>query len=262
MVFGIRDTDNLITGVHPTGKDMDMFIRGIDSIYHNRIITTVSEPTKSIAVGAVSSAIVPATSGTKHLLVITVIPTPGMVYTTGGVKWHRLGASNFSEPTCKIESLSYQLATLQAEHDQLKEYAIRYQVERDTVKGTLKKLTAEYATLMTASKSIATRMDSAEKEVSELHKTLIVTKTENAALEDVIKTHATGAEKEVLELRTEKVIQEDVIKTLTTRATDAEKEVSELQTFLYAEILRQKTIAEEKLASSQTGSILSYLMCF
>lgn len=230
MVFGVRDSDGLITGVPAIGMAFDVFIRSIDNIYHSRCITTIDDPTKNISVGAVTTARVSAVSGTKHLLVITVRPEAGKVYQFGTTIWHRLGASNFCETTSKIESPTSQIASLQAERDRLTRTITTLQSERDSARGSLAALRSNYTTLVSASKGFAKRIEDTDTEITSLRATVSV--------------------------------MEEETKTLSARAIGAEKEATDLHATLFASILHHKMIAEEKLVSKRETSLLSYLLCF
>lgn len=179
IVFGVRDSDHMITGINPTTKDVDSFILNIDNIYHSQRIVTVDNPHKSIAVGTVMSNIVSAANGTKHLLVITIKPIPGNVYTFAGTVWHRLGASIFSEATSKTESPLYKAqkecellkserTRLQLERDSLKVSVKMYQSESDKIRDTYNKLKRDYTAVVDFSKTAVIRVMETEKEVSEL----------------------------------------------------------------------------------------------
>jgi predicted HTH transcriptional regulator len=159
LVFGVRDSDYAITGIRPKGKEYDQLLLKIDNVYHGQAIRTTDEPSNSVAMGTVTTSLVPAATD-KFLLVLTMRPVPGKLYETSeGVRWHRLSASNYRE---RMPVGVYTKKDLDA--------AVRS--ERQKADAKLVKYIQDYSAVLGAAKQHLDKCNSLQKELAEAHELL------------------------------------------------------------------------------------------
>lgn len=159
LVFGVRDSDSAITGIHPRGKEYDKLLLKIDNVYHSQIIRTTDAPGDAIALGTITQSLVTAAMD-MFLLVVTMRPVEGKCYEMAdGVRWHRLGASNYRE---RLPQGIY------TKHD----LDISVKKERERCKAILEKYRKDYSDVLGAAKQHLDKCNSLQKELAEAHELL------------------------------------------------------------------------------------------
>ena len=156
IVFGVRDTDNAITGIRPKGKEYDRLLLKIDTVYHSLAIRTSDAPGDAMSMGTITSSLATAAND-KYLLVITMRPTAGKHYETAeGVRWHRLSASNYRE---RAPQGVYTKKDL--------EDAVC--LEREKAQRALVTYIKDYSAMLGAAKQHLDKCNSLQKELAEAH---------------------------------------------------------------------------------------------
>jgi predicted HTH transcriptional regulator len=178
LVLGVRD-DRHMVGVD-LAKHLDVLLRNVDDIYHQKII--LKDDGTLLAPGTLSVDTVPIANG-KHLIIVKVVPEKDASYTMGGEKIVRLNASNYRVTQEKYLPESLVKAKIAGEVQQVvgtlfEDLEKKYKAENDRLRSKIKTMQDEskvFTGIAKAATESAKSMSEQLREVEAFQKTLFDT---------------------------------------------------------------------------------------